>query len=270
MSESYIFADFPAGYITERIVDGLSQLSIPKIAELLEKGILVVPGTDDPDCVFQNLTHRNLRWYRIDDYAEACGMSLKEIIYGDAAPSKTYYSPFDDIVIPLLNKMPQELIQAATEVLYSVCYNPRFRISPEDSPSAKIIALAVTGQRMPQPVPEEELDRYETDINEELNRLCAGRSKERFVFHLDYILDMCTFCHVSPHWAFSLSGPLLCDSSEADALFDIFCLLSKPQQTAALSMFVELCSLLPNAVSDEMKTAVMDAIKREGGVVSCQ
>ena len=202
MGDFYIYADFPAGFITERIVDNLSKLSIREIAALLESGKLVVPKGENPDEILQNLTHRNLRWYWIDDYAAACSMTLQEIIYGKEKPQKTYYSHFDDAVIPLLNIMPKETILAATEVLHAVYYNPRFRISLEDTPSAKIIAIAVTGWRMPQLVPEAELDRYQTNINEALSRLRANRFKERFIFHLNYILDMCTYCHVSPHWAY--------------------------------------------------------------------
>lgn len=265
--ESYVYADFSASPITNRIVSCLSQLSMLELASLVESGKLVIPRNDDPDAIFQTLTYRNLRWHWIDDYAQICNVPLRFFLFGENLHEKTYYSHFDEVVLPLLNTLPVSIIQAATEVVHGVYYNPRFRISSEDTPSAKILAIAVTGSRMPELVPEGEQDRYQTDINEELSRLRAVRLKERFIFHLDYVLDMCTYCHVSPHWVFSLSGPLLCETAEADAFFDLFCLLSRQQQAAVLAMLVSLCQLANPKIDGEALRKANNAIEQEGGAV---
>lgn len=230
----YTYTHFPNGAITERIVDLFTQMPIRQFATYVENGLLIIPK-NRMDFAIQELSYKNLRWTLLDDYAAACGVSLKYIIYGNNYPEKTYYSDFDEEVLALLNAMDPQILHSSVAVLKAAYTNPRFEIAQETPPSSKIMAIRLFNT-FPEVVPENELDRYMTDINDELNRFRKYPRKVDFIFHLDYILDMCTYYHVSPHWVFSLKGPLLCNTAEADEWFDLFCLTSHRQQIELLTM----------------------------------
>lgn len=266
MSDAYLYADFPAGVITGRIVTALSVLSTSKLHELMIDGkICATPK--DKDALPNGLTHYNLSWNELDCYASACDLSLRYFLYGGELPAKTAYSYFDPLVLPVLRLLSADIIAAAADVLRATYNNPRFSISRESTPSAKLVELLLFGGKLPKLVPEEELDLYSFDINQEIYRFRSLRIKERTVFHIDNILDMCTYCKVSPHWVFSLYGELLCDTPEADDFFDVFCLLPRTQQVAALSMLLNICQYEQIPLPEELKTDIQNVIAVEGGWV---
>lgn len=228
------YPHFPNGVITERIVELFTQMPIHKLAGFIENGLLIVPKKR-VDFAIQELSYKNLRWTLLDDYAAACNVPVKYIIYGNDYPEKTYYSHYDEEVVALLNAIDSQVLRSSISVLKAVYTNPRFEISKELPPSSKIVAISLFNG-LPALVSENELGRYSTDINDELTRFRNYPRRNAFIFHLDYILDMCTYYHVSPHWAFSLKGPLICKSAEADEWFDLFCLTPKSQQIELLTM----------------------------------
>lgn len=264
MGVSHIYADFPSGKITERIVNMLSALPIAKFAALVESG-LIKASKDEEDTILQTLSYQNLRWNLIDDYAQACGVSLKDIIYGEEFPAQTYYSYFDREAIALLNTLPVLDLSAFIQVIQATFSNPGFQISMTDAPSAKIMAFGKIGDSLPDFVPEEELSLYSMNINDEMTRLRKKSKRARFVFHIDYILDMCRYYHISPHWVFSLKGPLLCNTPEADAAFDCFCLLSKTQQLYALEMLITLNQQSAQPLPEQDVQQLRQLIQTEGG-----
>lgn len=264
MAEPHIYADFPAGEITNRLVDRLSALPIEKFASLVRTG-LIKTSKDEEETILQTLSYRNLRWDLIDDYARACGASLKEIIYGDNFPAETEYSYFDQEAITLLNTLPTPILNGAIKVMKATFQNPGFQIPMTDTPSAKLLAIGMIGDVLPDYIPEEEKAQYTTDLNEELKRLHLKSKKSRFVFHLDYILDMCRYYRVSPHWVFSLKGKLLCKSAVADIAFDHFCLLSKTQQIATLEMLIQLNAETTAGLSKVRIQQIRKKMQQEGG-----
>lgn len=263
------YADFPSGEISERIVNTLLTLPLPKLAKLVETKVIKVPKRDT-NFALHLLTYQNLRWDLIDDYAQACNVPAKYLLYGDNYPAQTYYSCFDKEVITLLNALPVTVVNAAAEVMRNVYPKALSEIPLSNTPSEKLLALCLSNGRLPDLVPEEELERYKTAINDEILRLRQYRRKERFVFHLNYILDMCTYCHISPHWVFSLNGQLLCDTPEADLFFDYFCLLSRQQQLCVLSMLLTLSKSTDSTLNAEMSEQVAQLIAREGGISLCR
>lgn len=265
---SFLYADFPGGSISERFVNAVASLPTPKFASLLQDNKIFASKREE-DGLIHNLSHRNLRWDLMDDYAAACEVPLRYFIYGDQMPVATYYSHFDREVIALLNIMEPSILVSAQKVIRSLYYNPQMRISMSATPSAKLISIALMENRPPKDVSPDQLYRYFEDINQELARFRKVKLKERFVFYLDLIPDICTYYHVSPHWALSLSGQLLCDTVEADAFFDLFCLLSRMQQISVLAMLLELCPEAKYRLSKEVLEQIERVIAQEGGLVSC-
>lgn len=262
------YADFPSGAISERVVNAVASLPVSKITSLIQEKLILV-SEREKDGIIHNMTHRNLQWYLLDDYATACEVPLRYFIYGDQMPDVTYYSHFDAEVIALLNVIDPAMLISAEEVVRHSYHNPQMRISIYATPSAKLVSLALMEKRPPKDVPSEQLYRYRADINQEIARFRSRKVKERFVFHIDFIPDICTYYHVSPHWVFSLTGPLLCDTAEADAFFDLFCLLSRMQQISVIAMLLELCPEAKCRLSKETLEQIECVIAQEGGVVSC-
>ena len=263
--KSQVYANFPEGDITDRIVDEILKLPIHSVLPLIRNGTIRDCGEGE-DNILLTLSHRNLSWDKIDEYANACNVPLQYFIYGDSVPQNTYYSCFDREFIPLLNLVGTEELSRADAVIRSFFPNPNMRIPATATPSAKIISVAFSsGKNLPD-VGSDRLDRYSTDINRELFRLRECRKKERFIFRLDYLLDMCTYCHVSPHWIFSLSGPLLCQAPEADALFDLICLLPRCWQIAVMAMLVSLCPDAQQRLPGAAWESIQRVIAEEGGI----
>lgn len=263
----YSYPHFPNGVITERIVELFTQMPIRKFATYVENGLLIIPKSR-VDFAVQELSYKNLRWTLLDDYAAACNVSLKYIIYGNDYPEKTYYSYFDKEVMALLNAIDPQILSSSISVLKAAYTNPRFEIAQETPPSSKIVAISLFNS-FPALVPENELGRYTTDINDELNRFRNYPRRNAFIFHLDYILDMCTYYHVSPHWVFSLRGPLLFDAVEADEWFDLFCLTSQRQQIELLTMLYAIwqqsegkADTLPESVISQIEKIMGEGEKR--------
>ena len=267
MVESHFYADFPAGNITERIVDAVTKLPIWEFVALSERGLVRIPARAK-SFSFPNLTHRNLFWDKIDDYAKASGTTLSYLIYGDETPKETRYSFFDEEVLEILNIMPPFLVQAASKVVEATFSNPRFFIPLSSTPSAKLLEIAFAEGRRTWEISEEEAANYATDIRIPLEMLRTCRKKERIVFHIDYILDLCEFFKVSPHFVFSLQGPLLCEHKEGDAFFDQFCLLSRRTQALALKLLMDLYPVGAQQLPAGKWQSVLNKIEAERSVVS--
>lgn len=260
-------ANFPMGIITDRIVELLSALPAHRVAEAVSEGI-IVDGETAGDAFSGYLTAYNLMWDKLDDYAALCNVPVSYFLYGNEMP-ETYYSYYDKEIIALLNTIPANLLSAALEVVNATYCNPRFRISLSNTPSEKLVAVILQGGKIPRKVPPEEMWCYTTDINYEIYRFRQIRLKERTVFHIDYILDLCTFCHVSPHWVFSLRNTLFCSTPEADKFYDYFCLLSRHQQAVIMGMLLLLCPDPDNLLQADMLARIRQVVAEEGGYVKC-
>lgn len=264
MRESYIYADFPASFISERVVTAVSALSARKLIALTDAKALIVNEADiEP---YQMLTYRNLRWQYLSDYALACNKTAGEFLYGDKHPIDLEYSYFDEAIIPLINLLPANELKAAAAVIRATYPSPKFKIG-NVSPSQKIISVALMGSRLPEDVSSADARKYRTNINEVLSYFRKARVKERCILHIDYIPDLSAYFRVSPHWAFSLKIPLFCKTAEADDFFDLFCLLPRQQQLTVLAMLLTLCVGSGIVVPRDVFNGVQDAIDREGGIV---
>lgn len=267
MREVHYYADFPSGLITERTVEAVKKLPLFDLVSMLEQGKIRVP-VRDKEFSLPNMTYRNLRWDMIDDYAKACDLPLSFLIYGENKPTTTRYSFFDAEILPLLNAIPANLLQAALAVLNFSYANPKFQIPKENTPSAKLLEIAFSEGRRPWEVPQD-MSLYSTDISVPLEKLQSRWKKEWFVFHIDYILDLCTYWRVSPHFIFSLSGCLLCNTPEGDAFFDKFCLLSRRHQAATLAMLMEMYPSAEEQLGAGEWDRICKKVMEEGSVVSC-
>ena len=264
MKDFHIYAHFPASYIADRFVNAISEAPIRTQAALIQAKKLRPQKSDGP---LQILSYRNLVWQNMDDYALACNKSLRYFIFGDEEPDVNAYSPYGREFIALLQVFPGDMRDAVIKIIDTVYANPKFAISPSDTPSAKLIAIQLIAGKLPKLVPEEQLHLYSTAINEELLRFRQARQKERMIFHLNYILDLCRYYKVSPHWVFSLNGPLLCPTAEEDAFFDKVCLLDKQQQVVVLATMVALCPDVRQQLSEEVWQRIEHILSTEGGVV---
>lgn len=266
MAESYKYANFPKSVISDRVVAALSALSPHDIDALIKSGrIRILPKSKR---IFE-LSFKNLSWRYLEDYATVCGVPVREFVLGSKMPECTNYSYFDDITIPFLNAMEPTMLSAAADVVRTTFDNPYFDISKDYPPSAKLLFLLLGNHRLPKDVPSEFEPQYLTDINVELEHYRQMRHKERFVFHLNYILDMCTYLKISPHFVFSLTQPLLCQTAEADALFDLFCLLSRQQQITVLSMLKQLCPKAFSSLPDPLQNRLLFILSCGGGCHKC-
>ena len=264
MPESFLYADFPASSIAERVSAALTTLPARKLLELTDaKKIIISENNLEP---YQTLTYRNLRCQHLDDYAQVCNMPMQYVLFGNKIHAESRYSYFDKVAIALINALPPSLLPHAKQVFTSFFHNPLFDI-PETTPSGKLVSVLLMGGRLPKDVPAEQLCWYQTDINEELLRFRKARKKERHIFHIDSIADLCTYCRVSPHWVFSSELPMFCKTSQGDDLFDVFCLLSRHQQICALSMLLHLCKGSGIVLSPEVLAEAERTISEEGRVV---
>lgn len=261
MREEYYYANFPAGAVADRILSKIKLLPARKMADLIRSESLHTTKEDDP---LHGITYRNLQWNKIEDYADATGLTTQYILFGENMPDKTTFSFFDQIFIPVLNVLHPDQLQAAQKLLYAIYYNPRFRTSDSDTPSQKLLPFLLCGGRSPKPVSEDELQQYQLNINNELARYREVRLKERFIFHVDYIPDFCSFFHVSPHWVFSLKKPMLCKTAEADCLFDLICLLSRQQQLAVLAMLADMTPHIRSKLPSVVRWMLDDALTKGG------
>lgn len=264
MPESPKFAHFPQSVIADRVVAALAMLPAERIESLIEEGKIRLLWKQRH--VFE-LTNQNLFWNYLDDYAEICGVPVREFIYGPALPEKTNYSHYDDVVIPLLDQICAEDLVAAAEVVRTTYSNPHFYISEKHTPSAKLLFVLLKYYGTHKDVPEELMHLYSTDINVELDHYRNIRLKERFVFRMNYILDMCTYLKVSPHFVFSLRSPLLCKTSEADRFFDLYCLCSRSQQVTILSMLKQIAPDACKALPDALQNRLAYILACEGGYI---
>lgn len=264
MRESYIYGDFPASLIAERTVQALSALPPRKLLELTDSKYLSVNETER--FAYQMLTYRNLKWQHLDSYASACNIPLKQLIFGGEIPKCLQFSFFDREALALLKVVPAEHLDAAGQVLRATFPSLKLQIG-EATPSKKIISVALLSARLPELVPDDQQQFYTKDINPILMHYRKARAKERCLLHIDYIADLCAFFKVSPHWAFSLSAPLLCDSASSDAFFDLFCLLSRTQQIYALTLLLALYPQAQNLLNPKDMQRIAHVISEEGGVV---
>lgn len=268
MKKIYYYADFPEAVISSRVASALTELPAKDISVLISDGKISTSGEFDTFPLV--ISPYCLSWEHLDAYANACNVSLSQFIYGDDKPAQTFYSYFDDAVIPLLNVISPVLLDSAAETVCVSFPNPKFRISRHITPSSKFLAMILTYSRNPKAVLESEQWKYTTNINEELTRFRNSRKKERFVFHLDYILDLCTYWKLSPHFVFSLTGSLLCQTAQADAFFDLYCLLNRQQQISVLAMLLCLCPDAQNLLPEATWNRIQGVIAEEGKCVSCQ
>lgn len=263
MRVSYFHSDFPASGIADRVVSAVSALPARTLLDLTDKQMLVISERDPAP--YQNLSYRNMRWQYLDDYAAASGVSLSYFIFGNQIPSNMEYSYFDEEVFALLKIIPPEKLKGAVRSLRSVYYNARMQIGHISAPN-KIISLALLNKRLPELVPEEEKGKYQTDINAALLYYRKTRIKERCMLNIDYIPDLCAYFKVSPHWAFSLRGPLFFAHEEADVFFDYFCFLSRSHQATALAMLLALARGAEDELDPDMRKRIHQVIETEGGV----
>lgn len=264
MRESYIYGDFPASLIADRTVQALSALPPRKLLELADSKCLFVNEAER--FAYHLLTYRNLRWQYLDTYAAACNLPLKQLIFGGDAPSCLKFSFFDREALALLKVVPAEHLSAAERVLRTTFPSLKLQIG-EATPSRKIISIALLSGRLPDLVPDDQQCCYTKDINPILMHYRKARAKERCLLHIDYIADLCAYFKVSPHWAFSLNEPLLCDTVESDAFFDLFCLLSRTQQIYALSLLLTIYPQAEKLLAPEDLQSVVRVISEEGGLV---
>lgn len=264
MRESYIYGDFPASLIAERTVQALSALPPRKLLELTDSKCLYINEAER--FAYQMMTYRNLRWQHLDTYAAACNLPLKQLIFGGDVPDCLKFSFFDREVLALLKVIPAEQLAAAEQVLRATFPSLKLQIG-EATPSRKIASIALLSGRLPELVPDEQQHRYTKDINPILTHYRKARAKERCLFHIDYIADLCAYFKVSPHWAFSLNAPLLCDTAASDIFFDLFCLLSRTQQIYALSLLLMLYPQAEQLLAPEDLQRIVRVTFEEGGVV---
>ena len=264
MQDSFYYADFPASLIAERVSTALMTLPAKTLLELTDsKKILISKTSLEP---FQTLTYRNLRINYLDDYLQACGMSLRFALFGSEGQEQTHYSDFDAVVLPLINAMQQELLPSVAKVVTASFNNPKFQIQ-DLTPSGKLVSLLLMGGKAPKVVPQEELWKYHSDINTELTRFRKAGKKERCILHIDYIPDLCSYCRVSPHWVFSSRLPCCCDTCAGDDFFDVFCLLSRQHQIYALATLLNLCPEAEEKLAPETLLELRRIISEEGRVV---
>lgn len=264
MREPYFYGDFPASLIAERTIQALSALPPRKLLELADSKCISVNEAER--FAFQMLTYRNLKWQHLGTYASACNVPLKQLLFGGDVPKCLKFSFFDREALALLKVVPAEQLIAAEQVLRATFPSLKLQIG-EATPSRKIISIALLNNRLPESVPDDQQHLYTQDINPILTYFRNARTKERCMLHIDYIADLCAYFKVSPHWAFSLKVPLLCDTEDSDAFFDLFCLLSRTQQIYALSLLLALYPQAESSLDPEDLQCILRVISEEGGVV---
>lgn len=259
-------SDFPAGEIANRVIDALYDVSRPLFYKLVETKRIDCRNSS-VDSLHSTLTYKNLLWNYLDGYALISGHSVHYFLFGTEQPDRSYFSDYDQEVIALIDSLPAETLRSVTQAIRIAYSNPKFAIGTDIYPSKKLILLNAMGNPLPAPVPEEEMFKYKTSINTELTAFRKFQFKDRFVFHIDYIPDLCTYYRVSPHWVFSLKGTLLCKTPEGDALFDTFCLLSPTQQIDVISTLLVLQPFAMIKIPGEALSRLRAAISQDRGVV---
>lgn len=261
------YSSFPAGEVSDRVIQALSEISRRKFCNLVENGYFT-NIEEPPEMLRAGLTFQNLMWEHLEDYAVACKKPVQYFLFGDDIPSKTYYSDYDQEVIKLIDNLPASQLAPLYDALhFAYSTLPNVDISSKLTPSERLIQIYLKWNTVPELVPDEELYKYQTTVNTELTHFLHFRNRHLFVFHLDYLADMCVYFHVSPHWLFSLSGSYMCITPEGDRVFDLFCLLPKQQQSEVIATLMTLqphmiCTLPP----DQMKV-LHEAIEEGKGVV---
>lgn len=263
----YRYTSFPAGEVSDRVIQALSEISRRKFCNLVENNYFTnIVGP--PEMLRASLTFHNLMWEHLEDYAAACKKSVQYFLFGDNIPTKTYYSDYDQEVITLINQLPATLLTSLYRTLqFAYSDLPNIDIGDDLTPSERLIQIFLKWDTVPELVPEEELYKYQTAINTELTHLLHFHNRHLFVFHLDYLADMCVYFHVSPHWLFSLSGAYLCNTPEGDRVFDFFCLLPKQYQSEVIATLMTLQPQAICALSSEYMATLHKTIEEGKGVV---
>ncbi len=220
-----IVPDFDAGFISDNIVRGLEACNEKTIIRLKEQHYLNLPRTRP------QLDYRALLYTSLDAYAKASKLPMCYFFYGTLTPPVPMYTPFDAIVIAMLNAMSEKQLLAMKQAVFLYWDNPFMRCTEiEPDPRFRfLLTRRVHGELRMENVPT--YKHFENDISPILRKYSRCCSKRyAYCFPTDLYPDLATFAGVSLHWIMNIQkNPLFCNSQLADELFDYYTLL-QPEQ----------------------------------------
>lgn len=226
------------GIIADRIVHSLKTAGPPSINRLIASEKLLVPQTPSA------FSYRQLLYEHIEDYAQECGIPLSYYFFGTPEPPTPGYTPYDKLVIYLLNGMTDEQYAAAQQAATAFFPTPLAQMKMELTPDQKVMVLLRTQPQKENYNEGSDFNKIENDVDA---AIYAHFKRKRFWFPTDVMPDIATAFGVSLHWLFGFDRlPLYCNNAKADNLFDHYTLLPRSQKHSFIRM---LTSVVGGAVS---------------------
>lgn len=213
--------DFSDGFIADNILRGLRRCEAATLLRLKKDGFII------PMAIYPALDNRSLLYKGIEVYADVTGLPLSYFFFGtNTAPTPTY-TPFDRMVIALLDAMSDNQLRAMK--LACDDFFPNLMVAFEaTNPNKRLIQLLKQipyGMRLDFPIaPYKKITK---DIRSALSRNSNDGIKW---FPSELFPDLATYVGVSLHWIFGFSKhPLFCKTLIADQIFSHYTLL-QPEQ----------------------------------------
>lgn len=213
--------DFADGFIADNILRGLRQCETATLIRLKNEGFII------PMSIYPAIDNRSLQYKGIEVYADITGLPLSYFFFGtNTAPAPTY-TPFDKMVIALLNAMSDDQLLAMKQACVDFFPNPTVFFDATN-PNERFIQLLKRlphGMRVDYPIAP--YKKVTNDVRPALSRHVNDGIKW---FPSELFPDLATYVGVSLHWIFGFAKyPLFCKSLIADQIFSHYTLLQPKQ-----------------------------------------
>ena len=213
--------DFADGFIADNILSGLRRCETATLTRLKNEGFII------PMAIYPAIDNRSLQYKGIEAYADVTGLPLSYFFFGTyTAPTPTY-TPFDGMVIALLNAMSDDQLLTMKQVCVDFFPNPTVSfdaINPNER-FVQLLKRLPYGMRVDSPIAP--YKNVTNDIRPALSRNANDGIKW---FPSELLPDLATYVGVSLHWIFGFSKyPLFCRTLIADQVFSHYTLL-QPEQ----------------------------------------